>query len=550
MRSQLEHFLQETAPDLYDIYRSLSRMAEKRESWAKQRAIFAAVSPDSYLFQPEDISSDPGLNEWWSMFKSYHEEQSSLSELVEQIKAHHNKARDLSNSIGELYAVEKIPFSNMEIPNFSKDITTGTVVQTMSAVDMDCASLTGWHFNRDNQYERLADELQGFDLKGNNLVLAGGSLSGILTDHAYADLDFFLVRNTDYKQAMRAMHKHLCTIAREGVIITRNHNTITFSFRKDRKDMKNYRMSKWQIIFREYTSIAQVLYGFDVNACQIAYDGQRFYLTPGSFLALYHGLIYSNNDLWSLSYPSRICKYANRGYAVYFMETEIPIDYLTQFNVTKDIGLFIMVNNSYGRRVNIAGFTYRYGKYFKSIMPPCTLGSFNFKGHEDMTENPFRNGCLLTQYEMYTYIPDKTEYDDSPDADEDDVESACFISNIRIRGGKLVVLTVDIEIALSDMFTSDYRNIKRMIVKMFTHNPRLNALGRFLNKHYILKLIELKLDGYDLVEDRQGKVKDILSGIKYKIDLPIVMRDITDGSHLQEFAQPSGLSSEEWYDCY
>ena len=71
-----------------------------------------------------------------------------------------------------------------------------------------------------------------------------------------------------------------------------------------------------QIILRRHACIADVIFGFDVDACQLAYDGSAVYATPSAARAFRTGINVADPERSSNSYERRLAKYATRGFAV------------------------------------------------------------------------------------------------------------------------------------------------------------------------------------------------------------------------------------------
>lgn len=89
--------------------------------------------------------------------------------------------------------------------------------------------------------------------------------------------------------------------------VVRNYNTLTYGLVSPYYIKQKY----YQFILRSYSTIGQVLHGFDLTASQIAFDGENFYLTPSCFFNLYTNLIYLDFAVDSPSYIYRISKYVN-----------------------------------------------------------------------------------------------------------------------------------------------------------------------------------------------------------------------------------------------
>ena len=71
-----------------------------------------------------------------------------------------------------------------------------------------------------------------------------------------------------------------------------------------------------QVVLRIYKSPAEVLYGFDVDACCVAYDGQAVWAIPRARRALNGMVNVADCDRQSYTYEMRLLKYAYRGFTV------------------------------------------------------------------------------------------------------------------------------------------------------------------------------------------------------------------------------------------
>jgi hypothetical protein len=71
-----------------------------------------------------------------------------------------------------------------------------------------------------------------------------------------------------------------------------------------------------QIVLRIYQSPAEVLAGFDVDCCSVAYNGDKVWATPRSRRALNGRLNVVDDTRQSPTYESRLLKYSVRGFAV------------------------------------------------------------------------------------------------------------------------------------------------------------------------------------------------------------------------------------------
>lgn len=129
-----------------------------------------------------------------------------------------------------------------------------------------------------------------------------------------ADIDLFLVTSDPDKiyQAIVYVHRRLVAI-HEHICIVRTQHAITFC-------SKSTLVPHVQIILRAYRSIGQLLVGFDLDSCCLAYDGQRVLATTRGVRALSCG--YNLVDVTRLSptYELRLVKYMRRGFDIAMTE--------------------------------------------------------------------------------------------------------------------------------------------------------------------------------------------------------------------------------------
>lgn len=71
-----------------------------------------------------------------------------------------------------------------------------------------------------------------------------------------------------------------------------------------------------QIVLRLYKSPAEILMGFDVDACSVGYDGKSVWMTPRCHRAITHQYNTVDMSRRSPSYEMRLAKYSERGFAV------------------------------------------------------------------------------------------------------------------------------------------------------------------------------------------------------------------------------------------
>ena len=77
-----------------------------------------------------------------------------------------------------------------------------------------------------------------------------------------------------------------------------------------------YPQRNTQIVLLHHNSVAEVIFNFDVDACQVAFDGKRVVATPSAHRALLTGINIADAERSSARYESRLAKYASLGFYV------------------------------------------------------------------------------------------------------------------------------------------------------------------------------------------------------------------------------------------
>lgn len=168
---------------------------------------------------------------------------------------------------------------------------------------------------RFSAYKRF---LSDFDFKSHGLVLAGGSVMAFLTrtfsNFYFDDFDFFLVGHSSDEArfaAVSALGDHLA--ASNEVVITRTAGAVTFSVFGIR----------YQVILRGYSTIAEVLHGFDIAACAAAFDGTTTWVTELGQFALSTACFPLRLDARRNSLEARIDKYIKRGFGLILLDLNV-----------------------------------------------------------------------------------------------------------------------------------------------------------------------------------------------------------------------------------
>lgn len=145
--------------------------------------------------------------------------------------------------------------------------------------------------------------------RGVSPIIAGGAvlyLAGV-TDR-YEDIDVFFVGGD-------------CD--RVTNILTKHKKKFFFNDRCATSRRDNY-----QVIFRKYRSISEIVHGFDIDCCGfLLYDG-NIYCTKRALYSIKNKVNWFDPDRMSPSYVYRLCKYARRGYNI-----ELPSITPSNFNL-------------------------------------------------------------------------------------------------------------------------------------------------------------------------------------------------------------------------
>jgi hypothetical protein len=193
-----------------------------------------------------------------------------------------------------------------------------------------------------------------FDYK--NYVVAGGFIyrNFEFYESLVSDIDIFLTTK-NYNEAIAAIksiHKSVVGATDEykreinmdeGVLISLNGNTINFTITMAYLRTQvgyHYYTINIQVILRLYNSIAQVISGFDIDSCCIAYDGKKFYCMPRFSRAIKLGYNIADPERQSTTYAQRLTKYRNRGFDIAipgFIDTNITCNFLKNFREYKGL---------------------------------------------------------------------------------------------------------------------------------------------------------------------------------------------------------------------
>ena len=129
--------------------------------------------------------------------------------------------------------------------------------------------------------------------------------------YSNSDVDLFLYGLETEEQANKKLieiYETICDAVPDTVICFRSRYAVSI--------VSQFPYRHIQIILRLYKSPAEILMGFDVDACSIGYDGTNVWMTPRCHRSLAHQ--YNTVDMTrrSPTYEQRLAKYATRGFSV------------------------------------------------------------------------------------------------------------------------------------------------------------------------------------------------------------------------------------------
>uniref|UniRef100_A0A6C0BL32 Uncharacterized protein n=1 Tax=viral metagenome TaxID=1070528 RepID=A0A6C0BL32_9ZZZZ len=133
-----------------------------------------------------------------------------------------------------------------------------------------------------------------------DIIIAGGSCLGYITGTRFSDVDLFLIcSEIRAREVIAILLKHYSVYAVSS-------NAITFSGPG----------LMIQVILRLFKNRSEVLRSFDLECCQVLFDGSDFYMTDYALHSIRTRELWFNPDLLSGRYASRLVKYALRGFKV------------------------------------------------------------------------------------------------------------------------------------------------------------------------------------------------------------------------------------------
>jgi len=227
--------------------------------------------------------------------------------------------------------------------------------------------------------KKVAPTIASFDFRKHGVCLAGGSVSALVMDtdgdimdvtncygNAYDDYDLFLVGLKDDASCcnvINAFAAHLYAWisaagddnaesdddskdnvgskkAKSTLWVARTENCVTFHVTNPSNIV--YDGLTVQFILRNYSTVAEIIHGFDMGSSAFLWDGEHIHMTAMGKLAAEHGVNVLNLKARRPSYEHRLVKYFNRGYEIVLPKLDASsyvahgrLPYLAHSNHTK-----------------------------------------------------------------------------------------------------------------------------------------------------------------------------------------------------------------------
>jgi hypothetical protein len=158
-------------------------------------------------------------------------------------------------------------------------------------------------------------------IEGARVVIAGGC-AALPFNGKKNDIDIFIVTPATKKSMLWGILGDILKIILDciqGQNIGGYHHNTTFTITPGVATICHFKddiITKYQIMLRTYKTVAEILHGFDVGSCCVAFDGQTTWLTALGAYSQWSRTNIVVPAYRSPSYESRLGKYFRRGYAL------------------------------------------------------------------------------------------------------------------------------------------------------------------------------------------------------------------------------------------
>ena len=242
------------------------------------------------------------------------------------------------------------------------------------------------------------------------LVMAGGAVLSMynnLYTKKKQDIDlFFVTKNEDQVlKSIDQLYKFMIFHYGARTIFVRSNNAITIHAIVDRKYYNEFRvahnrlgkpnyctgktfMITIQFILRLYGSITEVISGFDIDPCCVAFDGTQYYGTQRFLRSQSTCTILVDPERQSLNYSHRLMKYSTKGYLLKipgFFPKQINMELIQSktpvHGLAKVVRHFLKSYNYHRDNMELSDYDDKIHTLIKESLYFCEYKNINIFGH-------------------------------------------------------------------------------------------------------------------------------------------------------------------------
>lgn len=361
----------------------------------------------------------------------------------------------------------------------------------------------------------ICPHLEGFDLKRYGLVIAGSAAyDALVPDVLPKDVDAFMVRDTD-DECIESINALLAFLAerypKSFVYRTRTCITISIGGGNGRDGILI------QLVLRRYSTLAEIIHGFDIGASSIAFDGENVWLTALSIVAVKYALNILNMKYRRPTYEKRLVKYFQmRGIGIVMPDLRVPaysfrylnLPYLSLVN-GKVIDTLILVT-----RIGIP-----MGRYGDVKIPPA----------DDMNDAD----------DMNLIYDGGIDYRNSPSMGLKNLRSPCILGGRLEPGFDFMKMSIVMNI----------KNVTMRILHSYCNPERIKPakLKYYFGEETAKKLMMFSMDG---IKERSDVVAQAIEDRIRGFDVPFKIMGVEDGTCLTGPFPREVIPEKEWYGKY
>ena len=167
--------------------------------------------------------------------------------------------------------------------------------------------ITSWNSLTSNQFKNM---------NWNNVFVAGGSILACLQKNQFDEISY---RSTDIDMFIYGLSEDEANKKLEEIYILLQKNAKSTKLIRSQYAITIIGLFPFrhtQVVLRIYQSPAEILMGFDIDACAVGFDGRNVYALPRAKRAIIKQYNLVDLSRRSLTYETRLLKYSKRGFEV------------------------------------------------------------------------------------------------------------------------------------------------------------------------------------------------------------------------------------------